>query len=89
MLLKIKSRLEILDNKSFNELTPDKWVVLLKLLNSIIPNNKSIKERFLLNIFFLDLIVSYRGWRHSKGLPVRGQRTWTNAWTVYKNNLVF
>lgn len=61
---------------------------MLKLLSSVIPANKSIKDRFLLNIFFLDLIVSYRGWRHSRGLPVRGQRTWTNAWTVYKNNLV-
>lgn len=40
-----------------------------------------------MNIFFLDLINTYRGWRHSVGLPVRGQRTWSNANTVYKNNL--
>jgi len=32
--------------------------------------------------------MSYRGWRHSRGLPVRGQRTWTNAWSVYRNNLI-
>ena len=62
-------------------------MIFLKSLNIIIPNNKSIKNRYLLNIFFLDLIVSYRGWRHSRGLPVRGQRTWTNAWTTYKSNL--
>jgi hypothetical protein len=35
----------------------------------------------------LDLINSYRGLRHAFGLPVRGQRTWTNAWSTYKSNL--
>lgn len=87
-LLKLRSRLEILENHRFDLLNPDKWIILLKLLDVIIPANKCIKDRFLLNIFFLDLVISYRGWRHTKGLPVRGQRTWTNAWTSYKNNLV-
>jgi hypothetical protein len=32
--------------------------------------------------------MTYRGWRHAKGLPVRGQRTWTNAWTAYRSNLL-
>lgn len=86
-LNKFKERLESLDMFNLNKLNPDKWVILLNLLNSIIPKNSSIKDRYLLNIFFLDLIVSYRGWRHSRGLPVRGQRTWTNAWTTYRNNL--
>ena len=72
----------------FNNLNPDKWIILYNLLYYIIPINYNIKNRLLLNIFFLDLIVCYRGWRHLKGLPVRGQRTWTNAWTVYKNNLI-
>lgn len=87
-IIKIKERLEILDTFNFTVLNADKWVVLLKILNQFIPQNKSVKDRLLLNIFFLDLIISYRGWRHSKGLPVRGQRTWTNAWTTYKNNLI-
>ena len=39
------------------------------------------------NIYKLELISSYRGWRHFSGLPVRGQRTWTNGWSVYKSNL--
>lgn len=82
-----QNRLENLGKTIFLKLTADKWVILLKLLTGLIPNNKSVKERLILNIFFLDLIVSYRGWRHARGLPVRGQRTWTNAWTVYKNNL--
>lgn len=86
--LKLSERLEILDKYNFNLLSADKWIILLKELNFIIPKNKSIKDRLIFNIFFLDLIISYRGWRHSKGLPVRGQRTWTNAWTVYRNNLI-
>ena len=86
--LKLSERLEVLDEYNFNLLFADKWIILLKELNIIIPKNKSIKDRLTFNIFFLDLIISYRGWRHSKGLPVRGQRTWTNAWTVYRNNLI-
>jgi hypothetical protein len=34
----------------------------------------------------LDLVNSYRGLRHAFGLPVRGQRTWTNAWSSYRSN---
>lgn len=56
------------------------------LLN-IIPKDSDLKKRKLLNIFFLDLIASYKGWRHGHGLPVRGQRTWTNANSTYKSNL--
>lgn len=80
-------RAEILDITKFESTYSYKWLVFLKLLNNLVPLNKSINDRYLLNIFFLDLIVSYRGWRHSRGLPVRGQRTWTNAWTTYRSNL--
>ena len=85
---KFCQRLEIFDTYNFNILNADKWVILLKFLNYFIPKNKSFKDKLILNVFFLDLIISYRGWRHSKGLPVRGQRTWTNAWTSYRNNLI-
>ncbi len=54
---------------------------------NIVPKDSSLKKRKLLNIFFLDIINSYKGWRHSHGLPVRGQRTWTNANTAYKSNV--
>ena len=33
------------------------------------------------------LIGSYRGFRHNDGLPVRGQRTHTNAKTCRKTNI--
>ncbi|OGB84201.1 30S ribosomal protein S13 [candidate division TM6 bacterium RIFCSPHIGHO2_12_FULL_32_22] len=40
-----------------------------------------LKKDIMLNIKRLQEIGSYRGSRHKKGLPVRGQRTKTNART--------
>lgn len=57
-----------------------------QFLQKLLPRKGLISKRYLLNIYILDLISSYRGWRHSRGLPVRGQRTWTNAWTSSKLN---
>ena len=34
------------------------------------------------------LIRSYRGRCHAIGKPVKGQRTWSNAWSSYKNNKI-
>jgi ribosomal protein S13 len=53
--------------------------ILFNILYTIIPYKSSIFKRKSFNIFMLDIITSYRGWRHFKGLPVRGQRTWSNA----------
>jgi len=63
------------------------WVKLYDFLINLVPKHSFFKKRQLLNIYILDLIGSYKGWRHSKGLPTRGQRSWTNAQSVYKSNL--
>mgnify|MGYP003878936079 FL=1 len=84
----LENRIESFKEYEFNKIYSYKWVILLKILLNIIPNNKTIEDRILLNIFYLDLIMAYRGWRHSRGLPVRGQRTWTNAWSAYRSNLI-
>lgn len=39
-----------------------------------------------LNIIRLYLIKSYRGRCHAIGKPVRGQRTWSNAWNSFNVN---
>ena len=52
---------------------------LYKLFFAVVPENKDFKKKYIFNIFLLDFINSYRGNRHAFGLPVRGQRTWTNA----------
>ncbi len=47
--------------------------------------DKSIASQYVSKrIEYLKLIKTYRGIRHRKGLPVRGQRTHTNAKTVKK-----
>jgi ribosomal protein S13 len=57
-----------------------------RFLQRLLPKKGLINKRSTLNIYLLDLISSYRGWRHSRNLPVRGQRTWSNAWTSSKLN---
>jgi hypothetical protein len=39
-------------------------------------------------VYILDLLSLYRGWRHSRNLPVRGQRTWSNGWTASRSNIL-
>jgi ribosomal protein S13 len=81
-----EQRLEISTKFSINSYKNSKWLILNYLLDSIVPNNKNLKKKRLMNIYFLDFISSYRGYRHSFGLPVHGQRTWTNSNTVFKSN---
>lgn len=56
------------------------------ILRSSFPEGLYFDNNFLINILFLDFSYSYRGWRHLMGLPVRGQRTWSNARTAYDSN---
>ena len=49
--------------------------------------NNNIFDLKRINIIRLYLIKSYKGRCHALGKPVRGQRTWSNAWSSYKNNL--
>jgi Ribosomal protein S13 len=72
---KIEERLESLLNTKIKDLPQRDWSVFLNLVHQIVPRKSSLKRRTILNVFMLDAITSYRGWRHYKGLPVRGQRT--------------
>jgi hypothetical protein len=62
--------------------------VVYNILLNIVPQDRELRKKVIFNVFMLDLINSYRGLRHSFGLPTRGQRTWTNAWSVYRSNLL-
>lgn len=83
-----EKRTEILFNKQIFNYSLSSWFCFLSCYGALVPFDCSIKNRMLANIFFLDFINSYKGWRHLRGLPSRGQRTWTNATSSYKNNLV-
>lgn len=82
------SRLEGRVDKKSKDLKTSQLVSVYKILLNIVPENKELKKKIIFNIFMLDLVNSYRGLRHAFGLPVRGQRTWTNAWSCYKSNLI-
>lgn len=63
-------------------------VILCKLykflLNGYVDYN--LKKRLVVNLVFRDMIHSYKTWRHIRGYPVNGQRTWSNGKSVSKNN---
>lgn len=81
-----EQRLEISTNYNISLYKNSKWLILNNLLDLVIPVNKTLKKKRLINIYFLDFIGSYRGYRHSFGLPVNGQRTWTNSKTTFSSN---
>ncbi len=63
------------------------YLIFIEIVQQYLPAFFFFNCRYIYNIFFLDLICSYKGYRHNVGLPVRGQRTWTNARTTYKANI--
>lgn len=84
----VESRIENYSDKLVCDLNKNELDHFLKLIYTVVPYNASLRKRLKLNICMLDLISCYKGWRHYKGLPVRGQRTWSNAWSVYRSNYI-
>lgn len=82
-MLRLETRIE----KKIKDLKTSTSFMIYKVLLAIVPNNKELQKKSIFNIFMLDLVNSYKGLRHAFGLPVRGQRTWTNAWSCYRSNL--
>ncbi len=68
-------------SKRVSELTEDEIVRLRNLVENNYKVEGDLQREIQLNIKRLMDIGSYRGTRHRKNLPVRGQRTSTNART--------
>jgi small subunit ribosomal protein S13 len=68
-------------SRRINELSPEEINVLRKIIENDYKVEGRLRTEISLNIKRLMDIGSYRGLRHRKGLPVRGQRTRTNART--------
>lgn len=84
---KIKGNYGFNQRKKYNFATESQTNELLEFVNSSLTDNKL--EKFnLTNIKFLKKIKCYVGIRHRFGLPVRGQRTHTNAKTIKKLTVV-
>lgn len=67
--------------KKADDLTPDELRTLIGIIQSGYRVEGDLRREVTQNIRRLISIGSYRGSRHRKGLPVRGQRTSTNART--------
>lgn len=87
LIQKLSKRLEFSKNNIFED-KKEFFFLLTSLLLKKIPENFFLKNTTKLNILILNFINSYKGYRHLKGLPVNGQRTWSNAWSTYRNNHV-
>ncbi len=74
-------RTHIDPDKRARELTEDELTRLAKLLEDEYVVEGQLSRQIKHNIERLRNIGCYRGLRHRKGLPVRGQRTRTNART--------
>jgi len=72
-------------NKRVKDLTEEEVNKLRSLIEKTYKVEGELRRDVLANIKRLKDIGSYRGSRHAKGLPVRGQRTKTNNRTVRGN----
>ena len=77
---KILDKVGIDHGKKSKDLT-DEEENKIRAIVEVIPIEGNLKREVSANIKRLKDIKSYRGVRHRKGLPVRGQRTKTNART--------
>jgi small subunit ribosomal protein S13 len=68
-------------SKKVNEWNDDEQTAIRNVINNEFKTEGALRSEMQLNIKRLLDIACYRGLRHRKGLPVRGQRTRTNSRT--------
>ena len=77
----ICSSLEIPKDKRVNQLTDEEILKIREYIDQNFKVEGDLRRDYSLSIKRLIDLASYRGSRHRKKLPVRGQRTHTNART--------
>jgi small subunit ribosomal protein S13 len=82
---RILDELKIDINKKASELSQKEVNDLKDFIEKNYKIEGDLRRQIMINIKRLKDIASWRGSRHSKGLPVRGQRTKTNNRTVRGN----
>ena len=78
---KICSKLNISTNKRVNALTDDEVLKIREFIDKNYKVEGDLRREVSQNIKRLVDLATYRGSRHKKKLPVRGQRTHSNART--------
>lgn len=78
---KILSKAEINRDKKVSDWSEDESIAIRNIISSEFKTEGVLKSEIQLSIKRLLDIGCYRGLRHRKGLPVRGQRTKNNSRT--------
>ena len=79
--LEIIERVQIPEDLKAKDLTPDQIAAITKILQDDSVVEGDLRRMLAADIRRLQQINCYRGVRHRRSLPVRGQRTKTNART--------
>jgi small subunit ribosomal protein S13 len=79
--VEICKKVGIDDKRRVNQLTEDEIVRIRETIDKDYTVEGDLRREVAMNIKRLMDLGTYRGLRHRKGLPVRGQRTHTNART--------
>ena len=79
--LEIIERVQIPEDLKAKDLTPDQIAAITKILQDDIVVEGDLRRMLAADIRRLQQINCYRGVRHRRSLPVRDQRTKTNART--------
>ena len=79
--VEICERVGIAANRRVNQLTEDEIIRIRDTIDRDFTVEGDLRREQAMNIKRLMDLGCYRGLRHRKGLPVRGQRTHTNART--------
>ena len=82
---KILAELNLDLNKKASDLTPKEINDLKDYIEKNYKIEGDLRRQVMINVKRLKDVGAWRGMRHSKGLPVRGQRTKTNNRTVRGN----
>ena len=77
----ICKKLGIADERRVNQLSDDEVLKIREMVDREFRVEGDLRREVAMNIKRLMDLGCYRGLRHRKGLPVRGQRTHTNART--------
>ena len=77
----ILDKTEIDWNKKAGEWNDEEQTAIRNLINAEVKVEGALRSEVQMNIKRLMDIACYRGLRHRKGLPLRGQRTRTNSRT--------
>ena len=77
----ITDRVGIAESRRVNQLTDQEVIQIRETIDREYQVEGDLRRETAVNIKRLMDLACYRGLRHRKGLPVRGQRTHTNART--------